>query len=114
MASNEDKPIPELYMVCAHALEEFAPLKGKGVVSKDFSNNVIIAVTADQPETFIPEGCMGAKLKPFHFYIWMSGWLTAIIGPGEGIVIGGQEDNLIKIIGGNSEGMDRGERIKRS
>jgi hypothetical protein len=93
----------ELYVTCADAFEDQAPLKGKGLLVKEFPEKVVVAVTADEPVEFELEGLMGCTIEPFYFYIWKNGWLATILAPDGGPIMGrGMEDELIRIIGGRA------------
>lgn len=84
--------ISELYFLCAELLKEFAPLKGKGLVTKKVGK-FTIEVTADE-EIKLKNGM---PIKPFLFYIHHQDQPIAIVAPKGGQIIGayGSEDKLI-------------------
>jgi len=82
--------IPELYAILAEHFLEYAPLKGKGLVSKQIGDYTV-KTTADG-KTKDEDGW---EIEPYKFYIFKNGWLVAIVSPNGGEVLV-SEDDLIE------------------
>jgi len=95
--------IPELFMVLMEHFKEYAPLKGKGLVSKQIGEYVV-KITADE-ETKDEDGW---PIKPFRFHVFKDGWLVAVISPNGGEVLESivTEDELIEAFKKESDIMD--------
>jgi len=85
--------IPELFAVLAEHFMEYAPLTGKGVVSKQIGN-YIVKTTADG-KTKDEDGW---EIEPFTFHIFKNGWLVAVVSlnGGEAMVNITTEGDLIE------------------
>jgi len=85
--------IPELFVVLMEHFKEYAPLKGKGLISKQISEYVV-KITAD--EEVVDED--GWLIKPFRFHVFRNGWLVAVISPNGGEILANMvsEDELIE------------------
>jgi len=66
--------IPELFAILAEHFKEYAPLKGKGLVSKQIGDYTV-KITADGKT----KDENGWEIEPFMFHIFMNGWLVAIV-----------------------------------
>jgi len=103
MTNEKEQPISELFMACTHVMKEFAPLKGKGIVTKVFpEKHMEIKCTADEGMIDKNDGRIrveAGEMQRFTFYIWKRGWLIAMVSPYAGTFIHGQEihseDDLI-------------------
>ena len=82
--------IPELFAILAEHFKEYAPLKGKGLVSKQIGDYTV-KITADG-KTKDEDGW---EIEPFRFYIFKNGWLAGIISPNGGELLL-DEDDLIE------------------
>ena len=82
--------IPELYAILAEHFKEYAPLKGKGLVSKQIGDYTV-KITADG-KTKDEDGW---EIEPFRFYIFMNGWLVGVVSPNGGELLL-DEDDLIE------------------
>ena len=82
--------IPELYAILAEHFLEYAPLKEKGLVSKQIGDYTV-KITADG-KTKDEDGW---EIEPFKFYIFKNGWLVAIVSPNGGELLL-NEDDLIE------------------
>jgi len=82
--------IPELFAVLAEHFMEYAPLTGKGLVSKQIGD-YIVKTTADG-KTKDEDGW---EIEPFTFHIFKNGWLVAVVSPNGGEVLV-SEDDLIE------------------
>ena len=85
--------IPELFAVLAEHFMEYAPLTGKGVVSKQIGD-YIVKTTADR-KTKDEDGW---EIEPFTFHIFKNGWLVAVVSlnGGEAMVNITTEGDLIE------------------
>jgi len=81
--------IPELYAILVEHFKEYAPLKGKGLVSKQIGDYTV-KITADG-KTKDENGW-----EPFMFHIFMNGWLVGVVSPNGGELLL-DEDDLIEI-----------------
>ena len=79
--------IPELFAVLAEHFMEYAPLTGKGVVSKQIGD-YIVKTTADG-KTKDEDGW---EIDPFTFHIFKNGWLVAVVSPNGGETLLNEND----------------------
>jgi len=97
--------IPELFAVLAEHFMEYAPLTGKGLVSKQIGE-YIVKTTADG-KTKDEDGW---EIEPYKFYIFKNGWLVAIVSPNGGALLVSEDDLIetfkaeLKIEGVNEDG----------
>ena len=82
--------IPELYAILAEHFLEYAPLKGKGLVSKQIADYTV-EITADEKT----KDENGWEIEPFMFHIFMNGWLVGVVSPNGGELLL-DEDDLIE------------------
>ena len=85
--------VPKLFAVLAEHFMEYAPLTGKGLVSKQIGD-YIVKTTADE-KTKDEDGW---EIEPFTFHIFKNGWLVAVVSPngGEVMVNFATEEDLIE------------------
>ena len=83
--------IPELYVILAEHFLEYAPLKGKGLVSKQIADYTV-EITADGKTKDENDW----EIEPFRFYIFKNGWLAGIVSPNGGPLLVSEND-LIEI-----------------
>ncbi|MCW3128573.1 MAG: hypothetical protein N2V75_00480 [Methanophagales archaeon] len=82
--------VPKLFSLLAEHFMEYAPLTGKGLVSKQIGE-YIVKTTADG-KTKDEDGW---EIEPYRFYIFKNGWLVAIVSPNGGETLL-NEDDLIE------------------
>jgi len=86
--------VPKLFAILAEHFMEYAPLKGKGLVSKQIADYTV-EITADGKT----KDENGWDIEPFRFYIFKNGWLAGIVSPNGGEVLV-SEDDLIETFKG--------------
>lgn len=82
--------IPVLFMLLTKHFKEYAPLKGKGLVSKQIGDYTV-KITADGKT----KDENGWEIEPFMFHIFMNGWLVGVVSPNGGELLL-NEDDLIE------------------